>query len=122
MQGIALTLHMTAKKRNGLQKWEYPSGSGIKIREIINFNNGIAFNGSFQVVIPAKVTGAGRKRLQFSTKEEAQKFAQKQYNGSKDEGQSFFRITDEERRQFAYALPKLRDAGISINEAVEHAL
>ena len=115
-------MHMTARKGNGLQKWEYPASSGIYIREIINQNNGAAYNGSFQVVIPAKVTGVGRKRFQFSTKEAAKKFAQEQYNGSKEEGQSFFTITEEERRQFAYALPKLRDAGITINEAVEHAL
>ena len=113
---------MTARKRSGLDKTEYPTGSGIYIKEIINQTDGNVYNGSFQVIVPAKVTGAERKRSQFKTKKEAKDFALEQYNGSKNEGHEFFRITDTERRQFAYVLPQLRDAGISIEEAVNHAL
>lgn len=113
---------MAAKKLNGLEKWEYPSHSGISIKEIVNRNDGKAYNGSFQVIIPAKLTGGGRIRKQCSTLKEAKKYAQEQFNGSKTEGQSFFKISEDERLQFAYFLPKLRDAGITIHEAVEHAL
>ncbi len=107
---------------SGLKGWEHPKGSGIKIREILNVTNGDAYGGSYLVVVPAKLTGTVRKRKQFKTKELAEDWAERQQLGQKRQGEDFFRATNSERRQFVECLPKLREKGIEVSEAVEFAI
>lgn len=101
---------------------EYPKGSDIRIREKINTSGKEAYGSSFAVTVPVKVTGGARIRKQFRTLEQAKEYAELQYKGKEAEGLDFFKATDEERNQFANLVPKLREAGISLQEAVDFAL
>jgi len=105
-----------------LKSWIYPDGSGIRVREKINTSGQDAFGISYAVTIPTKLTGGVRKRKQFTTKEMAETWAKDQYRGSKKQGESYFDATTAERNDFADMVPKLREAGISLRDAVEFAL
>lgn len=107
---------------SGLRSWEYPKGSGIRIREIINTQGGEAFGGSFMVTLSAKVTGTVRNRRQFPSKSKAEDWAEKQLAGYQKQGHEFYKATDEERNEFSACLPKLREHGVTLTEAVEFAL
>jgi integrase len=115
-------MSMKAVTENELQKWEHPKGSKIFIREIINLHDGEAFNGSYMVTIPGRVTGTGRKRRQFKDKGEAQEWASLEYKGAAKQGEDYFKATADERRQFVEVLPDLREKGLSLKEAVDFAL
>jgi len=39
------------------KSYVYPKGSGIRVLEVINQNNGELYDGSFLVTVPAKLTG-----------------------------------------------------------------
>lgn len=104
------------------EPWEYPTGSGIRIREKINTAGKQAFGISFEVTVPARVTGNKRARKQFKTKEDAELYADNQFKGFRKQGESYFNATTAERNEFANLVPKLRKAGISLTEAVEFAL
>lgn len=101
---------------------EHPKGSGIFIREKINTSGKDAYGSSFAVTVPVKVTGNARVRKQFKTLDEAKDYAQKQYDGRQAQGQAFFDATDQERREFGEVLPLLREAGISLRDAVSFAV
>ncbi len=45
------------KDQSPLKGWEYPAGSGIRIREVINRYQGKDFGVSYRVSIPAKYAG-----------------------------------------------------------------
>ena len=113
---------MKATAANGLDKWECPKNSKIYIREIVNTHGGKAFEGSFMVTVPSKVTGTGRKRRQFKTKTEAERFATDEFRGAKKQGEEYFKATADERREFTEALPLLREKNLSLREAIEFAL
>ena len=108
---------------SGLESWEYPKGSGIRIRALINLNNGESYGGSYQVALPAEMTGkkgsATRKRKQFKRKLEAEKWAEKQWSSSKKQGADYFRASDSERREFVQALPEIRMLNGGLGEAVK---
>jgi hypothetical protein len=59
---------MAPKPKTALKSWEYPKNSGIWIKEILNSHSGGTFNGAYQVVVPAKLTGRLRERKQFKTR------------------------------------------------------
>ena len=101
---------------------EHPKGSGIRIREKINTSGTEVYGSSFAVTVPVKVTGGARIRKQYKTLKEAKEYAELQYKGKEAEGLDFFKATDEERNQFANLVPRLREAGISLQEAVDFAL
>jgi integrase len=101
---------------------EYPKKSGILIRPIDNSHKGEKFGISYQVTVPAKVTGKVRIRKQFPNKEKAEKWADKQFKGFKKDGEAYFRLTPQERQEIGAMVPKLREKGISIRDAIEYAL
>lgn len=113
---------MAARRSNGLKWEEYPAKSGIRIREIINLNAGEAFDGSYQVIVPVKLTGTVRIRKQFKNKQEAKEFADEEFQGYLKQGNEFFQTTDDERREIAICIPKLREHGISLPEATDFAI
>ena len=105
-----------------LNSWIYPEASGIRVREKINTSGQDAFGISYAVTVPTKLTGGARKRKQFTTKEQAEEWAKNEWTGFKKDGESYFEASVAERNEFADMMPKLREAGISLREAVEFAL
>lgn len=111
-----------ATKTESPATYEYPKGSHIKIRIVDNASNGQKFGISYQVVVPVKVTGRKRIRKQFPAKQDAERFAAKQHKGYQKNGQAFFKLTDGERQEIGLMVPRLREKGISITEAIEYAI
>ena len=105
-----------------MEPYEHPKKSGIKISLKDNRTNGKNFGVSFIVTIPAKVTGRNRQRKQFKEESIAKKWADQQWSGHSKQGEVYFKATTEERNEFASLLPDLREAGISMTEAVRFAL
>jgi integrase len=105
-----------------MEPYEHPKKSGIKISLKDNRTNGKNFGVSFIVTIPAKVTGSNRQRKQFKEESIAKKWADQQWSGHSKQGEVYFKATTEERNEFASLLPDLREAGISMTEAVRFAL
>ncbi len=48
--------------KNKLRRWEFPAGSGIGNREIINRNAGADHGQSYRVTIPARLAGSRQFR------------------------------------------------------------
>lgn len=118
-------MHMSAKNDQKLKKWEFPKKSGIWIREFVysqTFKGKKETYGAYQVIAPAKITGTTRKRKQCSNFMEAQKFASQLFTGYKKQGEEYFKATDEERKEFSIGVPKLREHGITLTEAIEFAI
>jgi integrase len=113
---------MARKTASGLKSWEYPKKSGIRIRWIQNATADDKFGVSFLVTVPGKLTGKSRQRKQFTERDAAQEWAKKMFLGCRKQGQDFFALTDEERREVAANLPYLRQHGISVAEAVRFAV
>lgn len=113
---------MVARVSSGLKSWEYPKRSGIRIREILNLTSGESFGGSFLVTVPAKLTGKLRERKQFASKADAETWADQQFTGFRKQGQDFFALTDDERREIGANMPLLRKHGVSLSEAVRFAI
>ena len=106
----------------GLNRGSYPRKSGIHVREVLNTTGGDTFGGSYMVTVPAKLTGRLRERKQFSRRDAAEEWADRAFLGYRKQGQDFFALTEEERREVAANLPYLRQHGISIAEAVRLAV
>jgi len=121
--GLCVGLQGMAKETvNVLAAWEFPKKSGIRIREVLNSSNGVMFNGSYAVTVPAKLTGKGRLRKNFKRREDAEAWAERMFRGQRLEGEGFFEFTDAERAEMAANVPLLREAEISLTEAVRFAL
>ncbi len=105
-----------------LDSYTYPNGSKIRIRVKLNSNQTGVFGYSYQVDIPEGVTSGKRIRKQFTSKKEAESFAKEQYDGLKNQGVPYFDSTPQERNEFVEVLPQLRDAGLSLKQAVSFAL
>jgi integrase len=105
-----------------LNSWIHPKDSDIRIRPKINTSGKDAYGVSYAVTVPSKISGAARIRKQFSEKSKAEEWAKNQWNGFQSQGKDFFESTSQERREFASVLPRLRERGISLSEAVEFAL
>jgi len=99
----------------------YPKGSGIKIRSVKNKTTiegkTVSFGESFMVTVPARVTGRGRLRRQFGTKQEAEEWAGQQYDGTLKLGSEFFGLSEQERRDCVAAANLLRPLGMSVLKA-----
>ncbi|MDQ8202780.1 tyrosine-type recombinase/integrase [Pelagicoccus sp. SDUM812003] len=108
-----------------LEKWEYPKKSGIFIRPVIYskvYKGKDTLYTSYQVEVPADVTGTVRKRKRCKDKAKAEDYAAKEHRGSRKNGEVYFNATESERLEFGICLPKLRKKGISLKEAVDFAL
>jgi len=105
-----------------LAAWEFPKRSGIRIRPLLNRHAGAVFAASYRVEVPARVTGKGRLLKQFKRREDAEAWADKAFRGQRLEGEGFFELTDAERAEMAANAPLLREAGVSLTEAVQFAL
>jgi integrase len=113
---------MARSTTSALSSWEYPKKSGIRIREMLNNNGGEAFGASYLVTVPSKLTGKLRERKQFKNREEAEKWANDSLTGFRKQGEDFFSLSDEERREVAVTLPLLRKHGITLGEAARFAV
>ena len=113
---------MAASSGTKLKKWEYPEKSGIFIREVLNVNKGDVYGASYMVTVPAKVTGKLRTRKQFAEKSEAEEYAESTFGGVRKQGATYFDASDAERNEWVHALPKLREHGITLSEAVDFAI
>ncbi|MBC2606078.1 tyrosine-type recombinase/integrase [Pelagicoccus albus] len=103
---------MVAKRRNdGLREEEYPKNSGILIREVPNKRDGLVFNISFKVTVPAKLTGAGRIRRNFKKREDAKLFAAEAFRAKKARGDSFFSLDSQLQNEVAALVPVLEESG-----------
>jgi integrase len=120
--GNGILYPMKARDTKGFKKWEYPKSSKIWIREVINIHKGEAFNGSYQVTIPAKVSGSGRKRRQFKDLATAKRWASDEYRGVSKQGEDYFKTQAAERRQFVEIIPELREKGLTLREVVDFAV
>ncbi|NBB78743.1 MAG: hypothetical protein GVY36_04760, partial [Verrucomicrobia bacterium] len=100
----------------------YPEGSGIRLRRVVNQHGGKTFGGSYMVDVPAAISGKRRIRAQRKSLAEAKRFADLQYKGAKQSGESFFHLSEEDRQEIYDWLPKLKKAGITLPQAAEFAL
>ena len=77
------------KDQSPLKGWEYPAGSAIRIREVINRFQGKDCGVSYRVSIPTRLAG---KRIlkQFSDASVAENWAALQYQGLKQNGKTHF--------------------------------
>ena len=105
-----------------LESWIHPSNSGIRIRQKINARGTVAFGTSYVVTVPTKLTGGALKRKQFTSREQAEAFAEDEWSGFRRQGEVYFDATPDERNQFASILPRLRASGIGLVEAIDFAL
>ena len=75
------------------QRIEYPEGSGIIIKKVLNSCCRTQYNDSFQVYIPEKVTGYKRIRKQFKQLGAAIDYAELAIKGQKRIGELFYQIS-----------------------------
>jgi integrase len=113
---------MAQAHESGLKSWEYPKKSGIRIREILNLNEGDAFGGSYLVTVPSSLTGKLRERRQFKDKADAEKWASDTFAGYRKQGHDYFILSEQERSEVGASVPLLRQHGISISEAIRFAV
>ena len=112
---------MAAAGTGNLKKWEHPKKSGIWIREILStkpLDGKSKTYSAYLVTVPNKVTDSGRKRKQFQSKGAAERWASDQLKGARKQGEDYFKATDAERREFVSWLPKLRESGVGLTEAL----
>lgn len=88
----------------------------------MNSHDGEAFGGAYLVTIPSKLTGRLRERRQFKNREAAEKWADDTLTGCRKQGEDFFSLSDDERREVSVVLPMLREHGISLDEAIRFAV
>jgi integrase len=75
------------------QRIEYPEGSGIIIKKVLNSCCRTQYNDSYQVYIPEKVTGGKRVRKQFKLLSAAKDYANLALSGQKRIGEVFYQIS-----------------------------
>ena len=106
---------------SGTSYWEYPKSSGVKIKEIINRSRGEDFGASYQVVVPARITGYRRIRRQFPTLAEAKRFTDQELEGKEEYGTRYFDLTGSQRIEALRAFNML-PPGDSLVDAVSFYL
>jgi len=107
------------KEQSPLKGWEYPAGSSIRIREVINRYEGADFGVSYRVSIPAKLAG-NRILKQFADAEKAEEWAQAQYKGLRNKGRGHFEeLSSKQRNEALEALKLLEKTGLSLIEAAK---
>jgi integrase len=90
------------QKRKKSTTWEHPKGSGIKVAEMVNRTGGRVYNNSFQVRIPAKLSGR-REMHQRPTKQEAERLAEDRFVALKKHGTEFSKIPPSVQKEAAVA-------------------
>lgn len=119
---------VTPATRNRTPHWQK---IGIEVRELKNRRwvgrgpDGKAtyrsFESSWQVVIPAKVTGSSRVRRQFSDEKKAISYAEGQADLHRNSGPRAFTLSDFEREDAAKAMPILRELDMTFFDAAQFA-
>jgi integrase len=107
---------MARSGKNKLRSWEYPAGSGIRVREIINRSDGADFGLSYRVTIPARVAGE-RQFKQCASLETAEAWAKEQFEGFRKDGQKHFTLTTSQRDDALAAIDVLAGTGLTLKEA-----
>lgn len=105
-----------------LKRWEHPRKSGIRIGEILNSRSGQFYGVSYQVAIPAKLTGDKRILKQFSEKDDAFEWAEEQFEGYQKNGYDFTRLSKDEYKEAVIAWEKVKALNLSLLDAVNFAL
>lgn len=114
-----------AKRSKALKRREHPKRSGIFIRDMAYGHptkDGHGLYTAYQVILPNQVTGTGRKRRQFKLLTKAEEWAEKMAEEIREQGTGYFRVTDQERSEIDACLPRLRELGITLTQAVDFAL
>jgi len=111
---------MAQTGKNKLRRWEFPAGSGIRIREIINRYSGHDGGLSYRVTIPRRLAGE-RRFKQFSALDAAETWAKDQHGGINRDGQKHFLLSPAEREDALAALGVLSGTGLTLKEAAELA-
>jgi integrase len=91
------------------------------MKSLKNRTKGSGFGRSWQVIVPAKVTGSARIRKQFKTHRAALLYAQGKADLARVSGERAFVLTDSQREDAFRALQVLRDLGLSLSGAAEFA-
>jgi integrase len=107
---------MAQTGKNKLRRWEFPAGSGIRIREIINRYSGKDGGLSYRVTIPRRLAGE-RRFKQFSALDGAETWAKDQHGGINRDGQKHFLLSPAEREDALAALAVLNGTGLTLKEA-----
>ncbi|OAM90345.1 site-specific integrase [Termitidicoccus mucosus] len=105
-----------------MKSYEWPERSSIIIAEIENIKAGLAYGTSWQVRIPAKLTGGNRERQQFPTEDEAKRHAEDRLLALRKHGSSFAEIPPTQQKEAIAAWGLLKEAGISFMEAARVAI
>jgi len=108
---------MAQTGKNKLRRWEFPAGSGIRVREIINRHSGADGGLSYRVTVPARVAGT-RLFKQFTSVENAEGWAKDQHAGAKKDGQKHFLLSPSQREDAVAALSLLEGTGLTLAQAV----
>jgi len=89
---------------------------------VANTHGGPTFISSYRVTVPARVTGRSARRNQFAKLKDAKRWAENAMEGWQQRGRAFFSMDDTEWFEFSARLPKLRERGIGVGEALDNAL
>jgi len=108
---------MAQTGNNKLRRWEFPAGSGIRVREIINRYSGLDGGLSYRVTVPARVAGV-RLFKQFASVEKAEGWAKDQHAGAKKDGQKHFLLSPSQREDAVAALSLLEGTGLTLAQAI----
>lgn len=109
---------MLARNSEGLLEGEYPRDSGITIKEVVNLSKGVAYGGSYEVTVPAKVRGRGNGRLRKRFKElsDGKRFAEHQHKGLGERGKAFFKLDSQKQDEVAGLVPLLEESEWSLDD------
>lgn len=115
---------MIANKRtkSGLMQWEYPDKSEIKICEVENQAGTQRYGFSYEVRIPAKITGTKRQKKRLKTKDDAFEYAKNAYNGYKNNGISYFELNEQQKKIAAIAISRVEEMGLDLLEVVDFGI
>jgi len=98
------------KKKLKSPTWEHPKGSGIKIAQMPNKTGGVAYRESFQIRIPAELTGGKRELVQRKTQVEAERLAEDRFVALKKHGTEFSKIPADAQKKAALAWSLVTEA------------
>jgi len=101
---------------------EFPKGSGILIREVINKHGGEKFGKSFIVNIPAKLTGRNRERKQFDSFDKARDYATNTAGGVRAIGGQFVEMNHTDREDTLRLLKGIQERGGETADVVDDVL
>ena len=89
--------------------WEHPRGSGIRVAEIPNTTAGSIYGTSFQIRVPAKLTGGRRELHQRKTRRDAERLAEERLLAVKKHGTDIASMPPDALRQAATAWGLLQE-------------